>query len=87
MNRKKRGFTLIELLTVMSIMGMLTTIAVTSYFSAIRGMARRSALKHLADTMVSARQRACMEPTWSASSSDGLPAFPETIPGCPDRIC
>ena len=57
----KKGFTLVELLTVMAIMAMLSTIAVSSYFTAIRGMARRSALKHLANTFVLARQRACME--------------------------
>ena len=57
----KKGFTLVELLTVMAIMAMLSTIAVSSYFTAIRGMARRSALKHLANSFVFARQRACME--------------------------
>ncbi|MBV5332606.1 hypothetical protein JZU54_03370, partial [bacterium] len=42
---------------------MLTTLAVTSYFNAIRGMTRRSAVKHLANTLILARQRACMEGT------------------------
>jgi prepilin-type N-terminal cleavage/methylation domain-containing protein len=55
------GFTLLELLAVMSIMALLTTLAVTSYFSAISGMARRSAVKHVVNTLVLARQRACME--------------------------
>ena len=55
------GFTLLELLAVMSIMALLTTLAVTSYFSAISGMARRSALKHVVNTLSLARQRACME--------------------------
>jgi prepilin-type N-terminal cleavage/methylation domain-containing protein len=59
----RRGFSLLELLAVMSIMAMLTTLAVTSYFSAIRGMTRRSAVKHLANTLILARQRACMEGT------------------------
>lgn len=57
----ERGFTLLELLTVIAIMAMLSMLAVTSYFGAVRGMARRSALKHLANTLVLARQRACME--------------------------
>jgi len=52
---------LLELLAVMSIMAMLTTLAVTSYFSAISGMARRSAVKHVVNTLILARQRACME--------------------------
>ncbi len=60
---RSRGFSLLELLAVMSIMAMLTTLAVTSYFSAIRGMTRRSAVKHLANTLILARQRACMEGT------------------------
>jgi len=55
------GFTLLELLAVMSIMALLTTLAVTSYFSAISGMARRSAVKHVVNTLILARQRACME--------------------------
>jgi prepilin-type N-terminal cleavage/methylation domain-containing protein len=59
----RRGFSLLELLAVMSIMAMLTTLAVTSYFSAIRGMTRRSSVKHLANTLILARQRACMEGT------------------------
>ncbi|MDA3923741.1 MAG: prepilin-type N-terminal cleavage/methylation domain-containing protein [Kiritimatiellae bacterium] len=60
---KKRvyGFSLLELLAVMSIMGLLTTLAVTSYFSAARGMARRGAVKHLVNSLVLARQRACMD--------------------------
>lgn len=59
--RSNRGFSLLELLTVVAIMGMLSTLAVTSYFSAIRGMTRRSAIKHLVNTLVLARQRSCME--------------------------
>lgn len=52
---------MIELLAVMSIAALLTTVAVTSYFSAVRGMGRRSAIKHLASTLTVARQRACMD--------------------------
>lgn len=55
------GFSLLELLAVMAIMSMLTTLAVSSYFAAIRGMTRRSAVKHFANTLILARQRACME--------------------------
>lgn len=58
---KQRGFSLLELLAVMSIMALLTTMAVTSYFNAITGMARRSAVKHIVNTLILARQRACME--------------------------
>jgi hypothetical protein len=35
--------------------------AVTSYFAAARGMARRGAIKHLVNTLTLARQRACMD--------------------------
>lgn len=55
------GFSLLELLAVMSIMALLTTLAVTSYFSAVRGMGRRSAVNNLANTLIQARQRACMD--------------------------
>ncbi len=55
------GFSLLELLAVMSIMGLLTTLAVTSYFGAARGMARRGAIKHMVNTLTLARQRACMD--------------------------
>ena len=58
---KRGGFSLLELLAMMTIMAMLTTLAVTSYFSAISGMARRSAVKHVVNTLILARQRACME--------------------------
>lgn len=57
----KRGFTLLELLTVITIMVMLSSMAIASYFASVRGMTRRSAIKHLANTLVLARQRACME--------------------------
>lgn len=59
--RRRRGFSLLELLAVMSIMALLTTLAVTSYFNAIRGMTRRSAVKHFANSLILARQRACLE--------------------------
>ena len=59
----RRGFSLLELLAVMSIMAMLTTLAVTSYFSAIQGMTRRSAVKHFVNALILARQRACLEGT------------------------
>ena len=60
-NRRAEGFSLMELLAVMAIMALLTTLAVTSYFGAVRGMARRSAVSHFANTLILARQRACME--------------------------
>ena len=58
---RESGFSLLELLAVMSIMALLTTLAVTSYFSAVRGMGRRSAVNNLANTLIQARQRACMD--------------------------
>lgn len=57
----RRGFSLLELLAVMSIMAMLSTLAVTSYFSAIRGMAARGAKKQFQNTLTLARQRACID--------------------------
>ena len=61
MRKTEYGFSLLELLAVMSIMGLLTTVAVTSYFGAARGVARRGAIKHLVTTLTLARQRACMD--------------------------
>lgn len=58
---KKRGFTLLELLVVMGIMVSLSTVAVSSYFAAMRGIARRTATQQLAGTLTLARQRACMD--------------------------
>ncbi len=58
---RKSGFSMLELLAVMSIMALLTTVGVTSYFSAVRGMARRSAVKHFASSLIVARQRAAMD--------------------------
>ena len=55
------GFSLLELLAVISIMAMLSTLAVTSYFSAVRGMASRSAQRNFQSMLVFARQRACIE--------------------------
>ena len=55
------GFSLLELLAVLSMMALLSIMAVTNYFSAIRGMARRGAVKHFVDTLAVARQRACID--------------------------
>lgn len=60
-SRSQSGFSLLELLAVMSIIATLTTLAVTSYFSAVRGMARRSTVNNLANTLILAHQRACIE--------------------------
>jgi len=57
----RRGFSLLELLAVMSIMALLSTLAVTSYFSAVRGMANRSARRNFENSLVLARQRACID--------------------------
>lgn len=59
----RRGFSLLELLAVMSIMALLSTLAVTSYFSAVRGMANRSARRNFENSLVLARQRACIDGT------------------------
>ncbi len=60
--REKRcGFSLLELLAVISIMALLSTMAVTSYFSAVRGMAFRSAKRHFLNALDQAHQRACMD--------------------------
>ena len=45
----------------MSIMALLSTLAVTSYFSAVRGMANRSARRNFENSLVLARQRACID--------------------------
>jgi type II secretory pathway pseudopilin PulG len=65
-----------ELLVVMSIMGLLLTLGTVGYFSAISGMAQRSAVEHLMSTLTVARQRACMDATrvgvvWFNESLDG----------------
>lgn len=52
-----------ELLAVMAIMGILSTLAVTGYFSAVRSMARRRAVSNLMAALMQARQRACIDGT------------------------
>lgn len=61
--KRQSGFTLLELLTVIAIMALLSTLAVTSYFGAIRGMTRRSAVKHLVNTLTLAKQQAALQGT------------------------
>ena len=58
---RRGGFSLLELLAVMSIMAMLSTLAVTSYYSSVKGMALRSARKHFLNSLIMARQRACID--------------------------
>lgn len=55
-----------ELLAVMAIMGILSTMAVTGYFSAVRGMTRRRAVSNLVAALNQARQRACIDGTRTA---------------------
>lgn len=55
------GFSLLELLAVMTIVAMLSTLAVTSYFSAIRGMEIRTACDSFYNALAMARQRACID--------------------------
>lgn len=58
-HRKLRtGFTLIELLTVMGIMIILSTVAVSAYFGITRGAAMRAALTHARSTLLLSRQAA-----------------------------
>jgi prepilin-type N-terminal cleavage/methylation domain-containing protein len=57
------GFSLMELLAVMAIMGILATVAVTGYFSAVRSMTRRRAVSNIVATLQQARQRACIDGT------------------------
>jgi len=61
MRKNRSGFSLVELLAVMAIVAMLSTLAVTSYFSAIRGMASRSASDNFYNALMMARQRACID--------------------------
>lgn len=64
--KNKRGFSLMELLAVMAIMGILSTLAVTGYFSAVRGMTRRRAVSNLIAALNQARQRASIDGTRTA---------------------
>lgn len=54
----KKGFTLVELLVTVGIMGMLSTVAVSGYFAASRGMADRGALTDVRSLIRVAQQRA-----------------------------
>jgi len=62
-SERATGFSLLELLAVMAIMALLSTLAVTSYFGAVRGMSLRSAKRHFESALVQARQRACIDGT------------------------
>ena len=64
--KNMRGFSLMELLAVMAIMGILSTLAVTGYFSAVRGMSRRRAVSNLVAALNQARQRASIDGTRTA---------------------
>jgi hypothetical protein len=55
-----------ELLAVMAIMAILSTMAITGYFSAVRGMTRRRAVSNLMAALTQARQRACIDGTRTA---------------------
>lgn len=60
-SNRRGGFSLLELLAVMAIVAMLSTLAVTSYFSAIRGMGTRTARRNFTNALSMARQRACID--------------------------
>lgn len=60
-SNRRGGFSLLELLAVMAIVAMLSTLAVTSYFSAIRGMGSRTARRNFTNALSMARQRACID--------------------------
>jgi type IV pilus assembly protein PilE len=72
----RRGFSLMELLAVMAIMGILATVAVTGYFSAVRSMTRRRAVSNFVATLQQARQRACIDGTRMA-----VVCYPENTQG------
>ncbi|MCL2104692.1 MAG: prepilin-type N-terminal cleavage/methylation domain-containing protein [Kiritimatiellaeota bacterium] len=57
----KKGFSLLELLAVMAVLAILSTLAVTGYFSAIRGMLKQRSATAVSNALVLARQRACTE--------------------------
>jgi prepilin-type N-terminal cleavage/methylation domain-containing protein len=65
-HKRIRGFSLMELLAVMAIMAILSTMAITGYFSAVRGMTRRRAVSNLMASLTQARQRACIDGTRTA---------------------
>lgn len=58
--RGKSGFTLIELLTVMAIMVLVTTIAISNYFGMNRSASFRAAQDVVYNTLQMAKQRACI---------------------------
>jgi len=84
-----KGFTLLELLTVMAIMAMLSTLAATGYFAAVRGIAKQRGTTGLMNALTLARQRACTDGArtsvvcynvWSdASSSDRKDCRPSYV--------
>ncbi len=80
-----RGFSLLELLAVMAIMGVLATVAMTGYFSAVRSMTRRRAVSNFVATLQQARQRACIDGARTAVvffSEDSMDAKPNTYVTC-----
>ena len=87
----KKGFSLLELLTVMAIIAMLSTVAVTGYFSAARGIAKQRGITGLMNALTLARQRACTEGvkttlicynTWSGAETEGGASKSEKRKAC-----
>ena len=83
----KKGFTLVELLVTVGIMGMLSTVAVSGYFAAARGMADRGALTDVRSLIRVAQQRATADhmPTavvfYNIKLRDGGDDSPDLIQG------